>query len=187
MEDIVRAAHDLQKFCDEHRWEFCFIGGIALQHWGRPRLTRDVDVCLLTGFGSEDSFVDSLLDEYVARVDHPREFALQNRVLLLKSRDGIGIDISLGGIPFEAQVVTRSSLVDYASDLRLRICSCEDFIVLKAFADRVQDWADVKSVLQTQDEVDWPYIDQQLCPLCEMKDAPEIVTKLNELKDATRS
>ena len=58
MRDLFHLAADLQVFFIRHHWEFCFIGGIALQRWGEPRLTRDVDVSLLTGFGKEEPFVD---------------------------------------------------------------------------------------------------------------------------------
>ena len=184
MEDIIRAAHTLQKFCSDRDWSFCFIGGVALQHWGRPRLTRDVDLCLLTGFGSEESFVDELLKNYASRVDGAREFALANRVLLLMTPDEIGIDVSLGGIPYEQQVVTRASDVEYLSDVHLRICSAEDLIVLKSFADRLQDWADIQNVLEIRKaELDWAYIDRQLGELCDLNESHEIVIKLHELKN----
>jgi len=46
-----QAAAELQNFMLEQRWQFCFIGGIALQRWGQPRLTVGIDVSLLTGIG----------------------------------------------------------------------------------------------------------------------------------------
>ena len=55
MNAIFAAALDLQSFCDKHGWRCCFIGGLAVQRWGEPRMTRDADLTLLTGFGSEDA------------------------------------------------------------------------------------------------------------------------------------
>ncbi|NIP86375.1 MAG: hypothetical protein GTO03_12725 [Planctomycetales bacterium] len=183
MEDLVQAASSLQSFCVKRHWNFCFIGGLALQYWGRPRLTQDVDLCLLTGFGNEDAYINPLLAEYGARIDNPRDFALRNRVLLLKTSQGIGLDISLGAIPFEEQVVSRSRAVEFLPGVSLRICSAEDLVVLKAFADRLQDWADVENVIKKQiNALDWAYIDQQLGTLCQLKEAPEIPEKLSELK-----
>jgi len=43
MRDLFRLANDIQSFCRERVWKFCFIGGLALQRWGEPRLTGDVD------------------------------------------------------------------------------------------------------------------------------------------------
>src|SRR5437879_7554464 len=53
---VLAAAEDVQAFCQRHHWGFCFIGGVALQRWGEPRLTQDVDLTLLTGFGREEEF-----------------------------------------------------------------------------------------------------------------------------------
>jgi hypothetical protein len=64
MNEVLKAAAELQLFCDSHRWRFCFIGGLALQRWGEPRETVDVDLTLLAGFGSEDQFIDSLLGQF---------------------------------------------------------------------------------------------------------------------------
>ena len=40
-------------FCQEQGWRFCIIGGLALQRWGEPRLTRDVDIEVFTGFAGK--------------------------------------------------------------------------------------------------------------------------------------
>lgn len=52
MNELCRVALDVQRECERHHWRFCFIGGLAVQHWGEPRFTRDVDMTLLTGFGN---------------------------------------------------------------------------------------------------------------------------------------
>ena len=54
MTGLFEAARQLQAFCDRQGWRSCFIGGIAVQRWGEPRVTRDVDLTLLTGFGGEE-------------------------------------------------------------------------------------------------------------------------------------
>ena len=58
-------------------------------------------------------------------------------------------------------------------------CSAEDLIVLKAFAARGRDWADIKGIIVRQaGTLDWRYIDAQLGPLAALKEAPEILTAL---------
>jgi hypothetical protein len=59
--EVIRAAAELQQVCEKQGWGFCFIGGLALQRWGEPRETVDVDLTLLTGFGNERPFVELLL------------------------------------------------------------------------------------------------------------------------------
>src|SRR4051812_48486146 len=105
MSDLLEIARDLQSFCDRQGWNSCIIGGLAVLRWGEPRATRDVDVTLLTGFGKEDSFINALVAEYTPRIADPLGFARKNRVLLLQSPEGVGIDISLGALPFEECVV----------------------------------------------------------------------------------
>lgn len=61
MIDIFEAARDLEAFCDAQGWQSCFIGGVAVQRWGEPRVTRDINVTLLTGFGHEALFIEKLL------------------------------------------------------------------------------------------------------------------------------
>lgn len=164
---------------------FCFIGGLAVQHWGEPRFTRDVDVTLLTGFGNEEAYVDPFLTAFAPRIDRCREFALQNRVLLLKSPEGIGIDIALGALPFEEHAVNRSQRIEMEPGAILRICSAEDLVIMKAFADRLQDQLDVQRILVRQGigTLDWDYIHRHLAPLCELKGAPEILHRLDALKE----
>lgn len=180
MNEIVRAASELQSVCEAHEWKFCFIGGLALQRWGEPRETVDVDLTLLTGFGGEDQFIDVLLQHFEGRIPDAGQFALRNRVLLLKSGTGVGLDIALGALPFEELAVQRSSLFVYPPDIPLRTCSAEDLIVMKSFAGRGQDWVDVERVIVRQTgKLDWTYINQQLKPLVELKGLPGILDELD--------
>src|SRR5204863_6854939 len=61
LDPILAGAWDLQEFCSVREWQFCFIGGIAVQRWGEPRFTADADITLLSGFGGEESFVAPLI------------------------------------------------------------------------------------------------------------------------------
>lgn len=185
MNELCRVALDVQSECEKHRWRFCFIGGLAVQHWGEPRFTRDVDLTLLTGFGNEEAYIDPFLEAFAPRIEGCRDFALQNRVLLLKSSEGIGIDIALGALPFEEHAVNRSRLIELEPGAALRLCSAEDLVVMKAFADRLQDQLDVQRILVRQGvgNLDWEYIERHLAPLCQLKGAPEILKRLNELKE----
>jgi len=178
---VIRAAAELRDVCDAERWRYCFIGGLAVQRWGEPRETVDVDLTLLTGFHDEGRFVSALLARFAPRIDNAAEFARTRRVLLLKASSGVGLDIALGGLPFEEQAVSRSTLFTFPPDVALRTCSAEDLIVLKAFADRPKDWVDIDGIVLRQNEtLDWDYIRRQLAPLLELKEAPEILDRLEK-------
>jgi hypothetical protein len=186
MKALFHLASEIQTLCVSQKWRFCFIGGIALQRWGEPRLTVDVDVSLLTGFGNEEQFVDVLCQKFLSRIDNVREFALQNRVLLLKSNHHIPIDIALAGLPFEECVIDRATEFSFLRSITLRTCSAEDLIIYKAFADRNRDWADIEGILIRQkNKLDWKHIEKYLIPLCELKESPHILPKLIKLKSET--
>jgi hypothetical protein len=59
----------------------CLIGGLAVQRWGEPRATQDVDLTLLAPLGEEKRSIDLLLRRYKGRDANAREFALARRVL----------------------------------------------------------------------------------------------------------
>ncbi len=109
MVDLISAAFQLQQQIESRGWRFCFIGGLAVQHWGEPRMTRDLDLALLAGFGTEVPFVEALLEVYQGRIADARSFALESRILLLRTESGIGIDVSLAALPFEEQAVIDPS------------------------------------------------------------------------------
>jgi hypothetical protein len=177
--EVIRAAAELQALCESEGWRFCFIGGLALQRWGEPRETIDVDLTLLTGFGGEEPFVRKLLEHFEGRIAAAAEFALTRRVLLARTRSGVGLDIALGGLPFEESAVARSSLFAYPPQVMLRTCAAEDLVVMKAFAARARDWLDVEGIITRQTgKLAWTYIRRQLQPLAELKGAPGIMDDL---------
>ncbi len=179
---VLAAAGEVQRFCRRQDWRFCFIGGVALQRWGEPRLTQDVDLTLLTGFGREEQFVDALLKEFNPRRPDAREFALAHRVLLLETSKGIGVDAALGGLPFEERTVQRASEWAWATDQLLFTCSAEDLVVHKAFAGRDLDWGDVERVLTRQHgKLNLTQIRTELKPLLELKGTPESLDKLERM------
>lgn len=182
MKTLFQTAAELQTFLEKESCKFCFIGGIALQRWGEPRVTVDVDVTLLTGFGGEDHFIQTLLKAYQSRIPDAAAFALENRVLLLKSPSGIALDIALAALPFEEEAVSRATRFEFLPGLSLLTCSAEDLIIMKAFANRPRDWADIKTVIDRRvGDLDRAYILQRLTPLAEIKSAPEILANLNAL------
>jgi len=179
----INAAVTLQKFCQDNRFPFAFIGGVALQRWGEPRVTLDVDITLFTGFGNEERFIDALLKAFSPRIKDASQFALRQRVLLLQSVEGIGLDVALGAFPFEESVVSRASYAEYLPGIQLYTCSAEDLIVLKSFAGRPQDWIDVGRVIVRQSKsLDWDYILPHLKELAALKDSPELVDRLKKLR-----
>ncbi|MCL2306533.1 MAG: nucleotidyl transferase AbiEii/AbiGii toxin family protein [Planctomycetaceae bacterium] len=182
MIDLFQAAKELTLFFQTRRWEYVFIGGLAVVRWGHLRTTTDIDVTLLTRYTEEEKFVSATLDRFQARIDDAFEFAMKNRVLLVKATNGIDMDISLGGLPFEERMVQRSSEFLFTEESSIRTCSAEDLIVLKAFAGRDKDWSDIDSILvRQQGRLDFGSIFDELAPLCEMREDDSAIRRLKEM------
>jgi len=179
--ELLAAATELQAFLSHERWRFCFIGGIAVQRWGNPRFTQDIDLTLLTGFGEEERFVDSLLGQLEPRRSDGREFALRHRVLLARTRAGVDVDIAFGALPFEERSITRASLWR-GEGFEITTCSAEDLIVHKAFAGRGRDWDDLESILIRQHQrIDLEQVRSELKPLLELKAETDVLKKLDQV------
>jgi hypothetical protein len=104
-------------------------------------------------------------------------------VLLVEAASGVGIDIALGGMPFEEAAVGRATRYEFAAGISLRTASAEDLIVMKAFAARPKDWIDVEGILIRQgNRLDWNLILSELEPLVELKGEPEILERLAQLR-----
>jgi hypothetical protein len=126
--------------------------------------------------------IAALLQAFEPRIDDAAEFAAVNRVLLLRAPSGVGLDIALGGLPYEELIVQRSSLFNYPPDIPLRTCAPEDLIILKVFADRPKDWIDIEGVIVRQSpRLDWSYIHEQLAPLAELKER-ELLDTLEQVR-----
>jgi hypothetical protein len=152
---------------------------VALQRWGEPRFTADADLSVLVEPGEETRVANALLARLEARIDGAAEFATRSRVVLARSEQGVGLDIVLAGLPFEARVVERSTPWELGQGEHLRTCSAEDLVVMKVFAGRDKDWADVTSVLERRGgELDLALIRRELQPLLAAKEAPELGDEL---------
>ncbi len=104
-------------------------------------------------------------------------------MLLLSSSTGIGIDVSLGALPFEELAVAHATPHEYAPGVILRTCSAEDLVVMKLFASRPLDIRDAEGVaLRHGKELDWRYVEEQLAPLVELKEEPEIMQTLARIR-----
>lgn len=184
---VLAAALELQRFCAAQRWRFCFIGGVAVQRWGQPRLTQDVDLTLLSGFGREEEFIEPLLQAFSGRRPDAREFALNHRVLLARTSAGIDLDIALGAVPFEERSITRASAWKWNRDQSLITCSAEDLLVHKVFAGRDRDWADAESVLIRQHgKLNVELVKTELLPLLQLKEETAALDKLTRMLETVK-
>jgi hypothetical protein len=182
LEGVLAAAVDVEGFCRSQGWRFCFIGGVAVQRWGMPRFTQDVDLTLLARLGEEEGFVDTLLAKYAGRLRDTRKFALERRVVLLKTASGVNVDIALGAFPYEERSIDRATPWSLVNQMTITTCTAEDLVVHKVFAGRDRDWSDVETVLLRQrGQLSLDFVRRELLPLLELKEDTESMTKLERM------
>jgi hypothetical protein len=168
---LFRAAAELQHFCASRGWRSAIIGGLAVQRWGEPRQTRDVDLSLLAPLGEEAAIIDALLQQFRPRREDARQFAIDRRVLLVEISAGVPADISLSALPYEERVVDRATGFPVSHETAIVTCSAEDLVVLKAFADRPRDWIDIEGVIVRRGRLlDRALVLAELLPLLELKE-----------------
>lgn len=176
---VLEAALAAQAVCEKLGLQFCVIGGVALQRWGEPRFTADADISVLVEPGEEVRVAKALLAELPARIDDALDFAERTRVVLARFGGNVGIDIVLTGLPFEARVIRRATAWSLGEGNSLFTCSAEDLVVMKVFAARDKDWADVTSMLERQGEsLDLDLVRRELTPLLDAKGEPELADEL---------
>lgn len=77
----------------------------------------------------------------------------------------------------------HSTPFEIAPGLVLRTCSAEDLVVMKLFASRPLDIRDAEGVaIRHGRELDWRYVEEQLRPLAEAKEEPEILQTLARIR-----
>ena len=131
------------------------IGGIAASLLGTPRYTVDLDAVFLLSIEDVPRLLQVAAEQGIEpRIADPIEFARKSRVLLLRHvASGVDIDLSLGILPFEIEMVARSKLFEIGP-IQLRLPTPEDLIILKAVAHRSKDLEDIKAIAAGYPDLD---------------------------------
>lgn len=138
---------------------YAIIGGAAVQIWGEPRFTKDLDLTVFVSIESFPEAVGQVLVRLHPRIDDALAFARRNRVLLVQTSTGYPVDVSFGLPGFEEGIIGRAVTVEIASGKDVQFCSPEDLIIYKAVAGRVLDVLDIQNIVSRQKAMlDVPYI-----------------------------
>ncbi len=180
---VIGAAWEVQQKLSKAGFRFCFIGGLALQRWGEPRYTQNVDLTLLCPFGEELTQGRRLAELLQPRFDGAVEFTVESRVFLAQTADGTPIDIAFGAIDFELHCVARASAFDFGGGISLVTCCAEDLIVMKVFANRDRDWPDAEAIVMRRgSSLDWELVERELKPLLALRGGQPVWDRLVEMR-----
>lgn len=158
------------------------IGGIAASLLGKPRFTKDLDAVILLSTQEIDQLIENADREgIIPRIVEPKKFAQKNRVLLLRHKaSGVSIDISLGILPFENEMIERGQEINLG-DIRLRLPTPEDLIIMKAVAHRTKDLDDIQAVAISHPNLDKERIKYWVEQFGEALDMPDLWTITSQL------
>ncbi len=171
-----QAAWELHQFLSELGVPYAIIGGLAVQFWGQPRLTDDVDLTISVPAEDAERVVRLLVERFGSRRPDPVTFARRSRVVLIHASNGCAVDISLALPGYEDEVMRRAVGYEIEPGQVVRLCSAEDLIIHKVAAGRPQDVADIEGVVyRQQDALDVSYIRLWLREFAALLEQPERV------------
>ena len=115
------------------------------------------------------------------RIQNAEEFARKNRVLLLKHvPTETEIDVSLGILPFEEEMVKRGDTKSF-SNLSVRLPTPEDLIIMKAVANRPKDLEDIRAIAEKYPNMDVRRIEEWVKAFGEVLETPDLWDVVNPL------
>jgi hypothetical protein len=126
-------------------------GAQAVQIWGLPRLSADVDVTVLPGGVTSATLVERLERfGFDLRVSDVEDFVRRTRVLPFVHRASrLPLDLVLGGPGPEEEFLARARKV-LVEGVEIPVISPEDLIVTKVLASRPKDLEDVRGILRSR-------------------------------------
>jgi hypothetical protein len=169
----------LQRLLEHFGEQGVIIGGIATGFLGKPRFTVDLDAMFLASLADVPHILELAKEVGIEpRIDHVMEFARKSRVLLLRHTvSGASIDISLGVLPFETEVVERSKLVQ-TGVVAVRLPTPEDLIIMKAIAHRPKDLIDIQTIKDAHPDLDIDRIQYWVKSFADVLELPSLWTDI---------
>jgi predicted nucleotidyltransferase len=178
----------LQNLLAKFDYRGVIIGGIAVGFLGRPRLTEDIDAMFILSVNDIPRFLDAASEENIQpRIKNAEDFARKNRVLLLRHLPTeINIDISLGALLFEEEMVDRSVLKKTGA-ISIQLPTPEDLIIMKAIAHRPKDLEDIRTIVDNNPKLDKKRIQTWVKSFADALESPGLWPKIKAILDGTEN
>lgn len=182
LEPFRSAIEAIQRLLAKFNNRGVVIGGIAVGLLGRPRFTEDVDAMFLLSTEDIAKFLEAAKIEGIQpRIPEAEEFARKSRVLLLRHAPSkINIDISLGVLPFEEEMVERGS-IQSTNTLSVRLPTPEDLIIMKTVAHRSKDLEDIRTIIDKHPQLDVDRIRKWTKSFADILEMPSLWTDIEAM------
>jgi predicted nucleotidyltransferase len=176
IEPFLEPLESLQRLLSRFNERGVIIGGAAVSILGKARYTEDIDAMFLLSIKDIPQLLKEASEEGIEpRIDNAAEFARKNRVVLLKHViSNTNIDLSLGVLPFEQEMVERSVVHQVDATLQLRLPTPEDLIILKAIAHRPKDMEDIRILADKYQNLDVARIEKWVKQFADVLEMPSL-------------
>ncbi len=174
---------EIARELDRRSIPYMIIGGQAVLVYGRPRLTRDVDITL--GMDTDQfARVDELCKNLGLKPlpENSHDFAMKTKVLPVEAPESkVRVDFIFSFTPYETQAIERGNTIQF-DDCIVRFASCEDVIIHKMVAGRPIDIEDVRHLIaKNRKKLDLPYLRQWLAEFGALPEHATILADFEEL------
>jgi len=169
--DLAPATKTLINALELNRFAYAIIGGLAVIINGYDRATTDIDAVVWD--------LDDRLEELISvlgavgiqfRIKDGIRTARSVRVILLQTDHGVNIDLSMGVLPFEQEVISRASSMRLGDELIGQIATVEDLLIMKL----------VTRLFDLNPDVSHARIRRLVTEFAEALERPEIISNLDE-------
>jgi predicted nucleotidyltransferase len=176
LEPLMEPLEALQRLLSRFDDRGVIIGGTAVSMLGKARFTEDVDAMFLLSIQDIPRLLVAAKEEGIEpRIENAAEFAKKSRVLLMRHvKSGTNIDISLGIMPFEQEMVERSVVHQIDEALQIRLPTPEDLVIMKAIAHRPKDLEDIRTIAEKYPNLDVGRIEEWVKAFGEVLETPEL-------------
>lgn len=176
LEPLLEPLEALQRLLSRFGDRGVIIGGTAVSMLGRARFTEDVDAMFLLSIQDIPRLLETAKEEGIEpRVENAAEFARKSRVMLMKHvLSETHIDISLGIMPFEQEMVERSVVHYIDKALQIRLPTPEDLIIMKAIAHRPKDLEDIRTIADKYPNMDVGRIEEWVRAFGDILETPDL-------------
>jgi hypothetical protein len=167
--------------------EAAIVGGVAASIHGQPRVTKDVDFVAIAEPYDAAAIVEAAAAfDIVPRIHDALELALTTRVLLLRHEpSGVEIDVSLGVLPFEQDLVA-GCLRMTIQGVDVALARAEDIIIMKSLAMRPRDVADIAAIAEANPDLDFVRIRATVEEFSAILEERDLLTELDRILAGVR-
>jgi predicted nucleotidyltransferase len=176
LEPFLEPLEALQRLLSRFDNRGVIIGGTAVSMLGRARFTEDVDAMFLLSIQDIPRLLEAAKEEGIEpRIENAAEFAKKSRVMLMKHvLSDTNIDISLGVMPFEQEMVERSVVHQIDEALQIRLPTPEDLIIMKTIAHRPKDLEDIRTIAEKYPDLDVGRVEEWVKAFGEALEMPDL-------------